>query len=426
MKEDFLHYLWKFKKFDFLNAETTNGESLQLIRVGQHNEQQSGPDFFNAQLKIDEQFWAGNVEIHLKSSDWYVHHHQTDPAYDNVILHVVWEHDVAIYRRNNTPIPTMILKDKTADSALENYYQLLENKKYRWINCQSEFSGFSDFEIENWLERLYVERLEEKSKIIRDLLQQTAHDWEAVLFCMLAKNFGLNVNGEAFMSLALSTPFSVIRKLNEVSEMEALLFGQSGLLRKEEEVPYFLNLKAKYAYLKHKYRLDNQGVLPVYFFRLRPQNFPTIRLAQLSSLLISRGKLFSQLIEEKKMDKIRAVFTIEVSEFWRTHYTFGKESGRRPKKLSKSFVELLLINTVIPLKFCFFREKGKIIHEELFSLMRQLPREKNSIVRGFHKLRPETAENAMDSQAMLQLKKQYCDKNRCLQCALGLQLLQKK
>lgn len=426
MKEDFLHYLWKFKKFDFFNAKTSDGESVVLLQTGLHNQHQSGPDFFNAKIKIGEQLWAGNVEIHIKSSDWYAHGHETDPAYDNVILHVVWEHDVEVYRKNNSPVPTLILKDLIHQNALENYRNLLQSNSGRWINCESDFPDFTDFEIQNWLERLYIERLEEKSNLVEDILQKTTNDWEATLFCLLAKNFGLNVNGEVFLSLALSIPYSVVRKMNSWVQMEAILFGQAGMLSEEREEPYFNTLSGEYNYLKHKFKLNSEGVLPVNYFRLRPQNFPTIRLAQLANLLFTHKNLFADIIEENDIDKIRNVFKIAASDFWKTHYNFDKESASRTKKLSSGFIDLVIINTIIPLKFCYFRHKGIDNHESLFALMRQIPEEKNSIVDGFNKIRPKTGQNALDSQALIQLKKNYCDKNLCLQCSLGLKILQKE
>src|SRR5699024_7932152 len=207
--------------FDFLNAKTTNGEELEFHHLGIHNQTQSGPDFFNAKIKIGNQLWAGNVEIHKKSSDWYAHHHEVDAAYDNVILHVVWKHDVEIYRKDNSEIPTLVLKEITPKNAIKNYDYLLGIQTNRWINCEKDFPDFDDFTIENWLERLYIERLEEKSKVIADILQQNTNDWEATLFCMLAKNFGLNINGESFLSIAQSIPFSVIRKTDKIMQMEA-------------------------------------------------------------------------------------------------------------------------------------------------------------------------------------------------------------
>lgn len=425
MKEDFLHYVWKFKKFDFLHAKTTNGEVLEIYQVGMHNQEQAGPDFFNAKIKIGAQLWAGNVEIHKRSSDWYAHHHEIDPAYDNVILHVVWEHDVEVYRKDNSPIPTLVLENIVQQNAINNYQNLLGIHANRWINCEPDFPDFTDFELNNWLERLYIERLEEKSKVINLILEQNANDWEAALFVMLAKNFGLNVNGEAFLSIARSIPFSVIRKINSLTQMEALLLGQAGLLYKPNEHPYYQLLKKEYEYLRHKFKLNHIGVLPISFFRLRPPNFPTIRLAQLAALYQRQKNLFQDLIHENKIKNIQKLFDLKASEFWDTHFNFENEVKSSPKRISKTLIDLIMINTLIPLQFAYAKYQGNVDPEKIFSLIKALPMEKNSISKGFNMLRPQTAKNALDSQALIQLKKQYCDKNQCLKCHLGLKLLQK-
>ena len=221
MKEDFLHHVWQFKKFDIANLKTTTGESIQILNSGQYL-QLAGPDFFNAQLIIGNQKWAGNVEIHLKSSDWYVHHHEKDEAYDNIILHVVWENDTPVFRKNNTEIPVLELKNYVSKSTLDNYKFLLAPKS--WIFCEKQLATINEFVWDNWKERLFFERLERKSIAIQKLLEETQQDWEAVLFCMLAKNFGLNTNGEAFLKIAQSIPFSIIRKEGqEVENLEKAL-----------------------------------------------------------------------------------------------------------------------------------------------------------------------------------------------------------
>jgi|AntDeeMinimDraft_5_1070356.scaffolds.fasta_scaffold01094_3 hypothetical protein len=424
MKEDFLHYLWKFKKFNFLSAKTCGGETIELQAVGMHNTSSSGPDFFNARLKIGEQVWAGNVEIHINSSDWYAHKHETDPAFDNVILHVVWEHDVEIFRKDNSAIPCLELKKLTPDYAWKNYKNLLAVNK-KWINCATDFNSFSEFKLENWLERLYVERLEKKSILIQDLLNRSKNDWEAVLFQLLAKNFGLNKNGEVFLKMAQSLPFSKIRQSDSSHQLEALFFGQLNMLDKNSEIYFEKELIQEYKFLKSKYNLKPILLKPQ-FFRLRPTNFPTIRLSQLAQLYASSKNLFSEVIKEWERDRFYAIFSTEATEFWKSHYTFEKESKAKPKILTKKFVDLILINTVIPLKFAFDRNQGKADVDKLFGLMRELPGEKNRITNGFEELRKGVADNAMASQALIQLKPNYCDKNRCLECNLGLELLNKK
>ncbi len=420
MKEDFLHYLWKFKKFDALNLKTFNGEEITIINVGQYLKL-AGPDFFNAQITIGNQKWAGNVEIHLKSSDWYVHHHERDEAYENVILHVVWEHDTEIFRKNNTEIPVLELK-KYVDAETISNYQLLTSPK-SWIFCEKQLAAIPQFVLKNWQERLFFERLERKSNPIFELLQQTNHDWEAVLFCLLAKNFGLNTNGEIFLKIAQSIPFSIIRKESfEVENLEALLLGTAGLLDLEKEDNYFKDLKFRYFYLLHKYQLEKTIVEPVQFFKHRPDNFPTIRLSQLANLYHIHQNLFSKISIATSIENIYKTFNVSASNYWQNHYQFDKESPKKKKPLSKSFIDLVIINTIIPLQFAYAKSQGKEISEDLISLLDDVAPEKNSIMDKFRSFGIKS-KSAFDSQSLLQLKNEYCNNSRCLECAVGMELL---
>ena len=422
MKEDFLHYLWKFKKFDTLNLKTSNGEGITIVNVGQYLEL-AGPDFFNAQIIIGDQKWAGNVEIHLKSSDWYVHHHERDVAYENVILHVVWEHDTEIFRSNNTEIPVLELKKYVDTASVTDYQSLMTPKS--WIFCEKQLKDVDEFTLKNWQERLFFERLERKAKPIYDLLQQTNNDWEAVLFCLLAKNFGLNTNGEIFLKIAQSIPFSIIRKESfEVENLEALLLGNAGLLDLEKEDNYFKDLKFRYFYLLHKYQIEKKIVEPVQFFKHRPDNFPTIRLSQLANLYHSQQNLFSKISTSGSVQKIYEAFDVSASNYWQEHYQFDKESPKKKKKLSKSFIDLIIINTIIPLQFAYAKSQGKEISEDLIQLLNEVAPEKNAIMDKFSSFGIKS-KNAFESQSLLQLKNEYCNKSRCLECAIGMELLKK-
>ena len=421
MQEDFIHYLWKYKKFDIKKIETTEREPIRVISVGTHN-LNTGPDFFAAQLKIGEQIWAGNVEIHKKSSDWFVHHHEKDPNYDNVILHVVWEHDIEIHRKDSTLIPTLELKAFVNPEAL-NAYKMLFNTTQKWINCDTRFNAIDSFVMSSWLERLYFERLERKSLAVYELLKLSKNDWEAVLFMSLARNFGLKVNGDSFFSLANSFDFSIVRKLqSQPIALEALFYGQAKLLDEVSEAPYFMQLKKEYQFLKQKFNLSNNVILPIQFFRLRPLNFPTIRLSQLAALYQKRTHLFSQIIEAETLEALYAIFNVKASLFWETHYTFNKVSKPVKKKLSKAFIDLLLINTIIPIKYSYAKQQGKTINNVLIHLIEQIASEKNSIINKFNSLKP-VSKSALQSQGLIQLKTEYCDKNKCLQCAIGNAIL---
>lgn len=420
MKEDFLHHIWQFKKFDFSNLETIQGEKLAILNSGQYL-QKAGPDFFNSQIIIGQQKWAGNVEIHLKSSDWYVHSHENDSNYDNVILHVVWEHDTEVFRKDNSEIPVLEIKNYVSKKILDNYMSLTSAKT--WIFCEREIGNIDDFVFKNWQEKLFFERLERKSIPIQKILEETENDWEATLFCLLAKSFGLNTNGEIFLKIAQSFPFSIIRKESfEVENLEALFFGRSGLLEFENEDLYFKDLKFRYNYAVTKYQLPKIYVDPIQFFKHRPDNFPTIRLSQLASLYHSRLNLFSSLINAESLPEYYKIFKVEVSDYWKTHYQFDKISPKKKKALTTSFIDLLLINTIIPLKFAYAKSQGKDISEELIYLLEEIQAEKNVIIEKFSNF-GIVSKNAYESQSLLQLKNEYCNHKRCLECSIGIELM---
>ncbi|WP_286968811.1 DUF2851 family protein [Flavobacterium sp. UBA4854] len=420
MKEDFLHYLWKFKKFDSLNLKTVQGEVITILKSGDYLEL-AGPDFFNAYIEIGNQKWAGNVEIHLKSSDWYLHNHEKDPAYKNVILHVVWENDTAVFRENNTEIPVLVLKDYVSKEIIENYNTLVAPKT--WISCERQLKDIDGFVFKNWQERLFFERLERKSKFIYQLLEETNQDWEAVLFCLLAKNFGLNTNGNSFLQISKAIPFAIIRKESfEVENLEALLFGTSNLLNAEKEDVYYKDLKFRYFYLLHKYQIEKTYTEPLQFFKLRPDNFPTIRLSQLAALYHKHQNLFSKIIDLKSVDTVYSLLTVSASQYWQNHYKFDKESIKKSKTLSKSFIGLLILNTIVPLQFAYSNIMGESIAEDLIDFMNEVTSEKNAIIDKFNSFGIKS-KTAFDSQALLELKNEYCERKACLKCAIGLELL---
>ena len=423
MREDFLHYLWKFKKFETLNLKTTQNEQITIIKTGDYL-QLSGPDFFNAQIIIGNQKWAGNVEIHLKSSDWYVHHHEKDPAYENVILHVVWEHDTEIFSKNNSEIPVLVLKDYVSSEIINKYNSLVSPKT--WIPCEKQIAQVDEFVFKNWQERLFFDRLEKKSKFIYTLLEETNSDWESVLFCLLAKNFGLNTNGSAFLQIAKAIPFSIIRKESfEIENLEALLFGTSGLLDSAKEDLFFTDLKIRYFYLLNKYQLEKVYTEPLQFFKHRPDNFPTIRLSQLASLYSKHQNLFSKIIDLKSVKDVYSLLNVSTSLYWENHYQFDKESPNKTKFLSKSFIDLLIINTIIPLQFAYSNVMGESDSEDLILFMNEVSPEKNAIIDKFASF-GVFSKNAFETQTLLQLKNEYCNNKACLNCAVGMELLKNK
>ena len=422
MKEDFLHHVWQHKKFAVTKLQTTTGESIQILNSGQFL-QLAGPDFFNAQLVIGNQKWAGNIEIHLKSSDWYLHQREKDAAYDSVILHVVWEYDTPVFRENNTEIPTVELKKYVPLEEVHKYQSLVATKT--WIYCENQTAQIPSFVFDHWLTRLYFERLERKSAEIEKLLSDSNNDWEAVLFCMLAKNFGLNTNGLAFLDMAKGIPFSVIRKeAFSLEKLEALFFGQANMLSYDFQDQYAKNLSQEYDYLAHKYNLKEKGYASVAFFKHRPDNFPTIRLAQLAALYHKEHNLFSKLMQTNILSELYSLFNVFVSEYWDTHYNFDKISSKKRKKISTSFIDLLILNTIVPLKFAYDKFRNQANEETLLSIVEAIPSEKNAIIEKFKEI-GVISTSAFESQALLQLKNEYCEAKKCLQCAIGLQLLKK-
>lgn len=421
MKEDLLHYIWKYKLFYNSTLKSTADELVSIVSSGSHN-YNAGPDFFNAKIKIDDQLWAGNVEIHINASDWYAHHHEDDENYDSVILHVVWNHDTEVFNKENIEIPTLELKNYVSNDLLNSYNDLF-SKSNKWILCENSISSVDSFVINNWLERLYFERLEHKTEIIKDLLIDTKQNWEEVTFKMLAKNFGLKLNGEVFFEMACSLQYASIRKVrqNQMS-LESLFFGQLGMLSGSIEEPYFIKLKNEYAYLCKKFKIEEQPILKAQFFRLRPANFPSIRMSQLANLLFYRQNFFNELMRFTSKKEFYSFFAISTSKFWETHYTFKKESKKSVKKLSKTFIDLIIINTVIPIKFMYLKHLGKTDFTELLTLLKEIKSEKNGIVEKFENLKI-TSGSAFESQALVELKNNYCTKQKCLQCAIGKYLI---
>jgi Protein of unknown function (DUF2851) len=420
MKEEFLHFVWQNKQFNFANLETTKGEPIQILQTGSYL-QQSGPDFFNAHVVISDQKWAGNVEIHLKSSDWYHHHHETDTKYDNVILHVVWEHDTEVLRKNNSEIPVLVLKKYVDQKLVDQYLKLKAQKS--WINCEKEIHSIPQFIFKNWHERLFFERLQQKSLPIIQLLQENNSDWEATFFCVLAKNFGLNTNGEPFLQMAKTIPFSVVRKESfDVHYLEALFFGSAKMIPQEPDDVYVKELQNVFQYIAIKYNLQDSYISPIQFYKLRPDNFPTLRLAQLAMLYHTHRNLFSKVIAAKTISELYSLFSVSVSDYWQSHYNFDKPSKSKEKSISKSFIDLLIINSVLPIKFAYEQSIGNEISEETIYFLEKIKPEKNTIIEKFeyHKIQ---CHSAFESQALLQLKKEYCDKGKCLKCAIGHHLL---
>ncbi|MBL7103841.1 MAG: DUF2851 family protein [Bacteroidales bacterium] len=422
MTEEFLHYIWKFRLFD-QNIKLTTGEDCDIIDVGKHNKD-SGPDFFNARIKTGDTIWAGNIEIHVKSSDWFVHDHQHDKAYDNIILHVVYIQDKVIKRRNGEVIPAIELKGKYNKTLFDRYSEFMTNRN--WIPCEKMIFEVNRFILNNWLDRLMIERLENKAVEIEEQLKFNENNREQTFYEFLARNFGFKVNSVPFELLAKSLPLLYLGKhKNNKFQIEALLFGQAGLLSRSVKDEYFQDLKKEYKFLQKKFSLIPIDPHLWRFMRLRPSNFPTIRLAQFADLICNSSHLFSKILEVEKLNDMLQLFDVSVSEYWEDHYTFGKVSPKRKKKMGRNTINLIVINTIVPFIFIYGRIKNdqRYIDRSL-KFLEQIPGETNAIIKKWEELSMSTR-TAFNTQALLQLKNAFCNKKKCLECSIGNELLKK-
>lgn len=422
MKESILHYVWQQKLFTQQGLQTTDGEPVEIIDVGRINTD-AGPDFFNAKVKIDGTIWAGNVEIHTFASDWNKHNHQADKVYNSVVLHVVKKADIDVFRIDGEKIPQLEL---IYPEAIEQNYQALINDK-KWIPCADKIAEVPGVFIESWKNALLAERLLLKTSSIHNLLNENNQHWEEAFYITLARSFGFGTNSQAFEMLAKSLPVSILGKhKNDLFQIEALLFGQAGLLEHGNFDDYQQKLKKEYDFLKVKYELKPIDGSQWKLLRLRPDNFPHVRIAQFAAIVHGSSKLLSKIIEQPELDYLLTLFRCEPSEYWKKHYLFGEESKEKSKKLGKSSIYSLLINTVVPFVFCYAADKGnEELKEKALNLLDKIPAEQNAVVTGWKDIGMEV-NSAYDSQAFLQLKKMYCDGKNCLRCRVGHKVLTRK
>jgi len=373
-------------------------------------------------VKIGDTTWAGNIEMHVMSSDWIKHRHNNDEAYENVILHVVLEEDLVVYRSNAERLPCLELR-KRIPLKLANTYQKLKNNEY-WIPCQHHFFEVGDLAKNMWLDRMMIERLEQKTKLIELELARNQNDWEETFYWFLARNFGVKVNAEPFEWLAKSLPLKILTKhKNNLLQVEALLFGQAGLLETDFKDDYPNQLKKEYNFLRKKHQLQPINSVAWKFLRLRPANFPTIRIAQFARLIHQSVHLFSKILEITRVEEIEKLFKVELTDYWKDHYIFDKSSLPRNKSLGRTTIHLLIINTIAP--FLFFYGSQRDIKEQrdkALRLLEQLPPETNKIISGWKQLGMKPC-SAYDTQALIQLKNAYCNSSECMNCSIGNAIL---
>lgn len=424
MNESFLHYIWQFQYFNKEDLKCSNGDEIIVFNPGFKNTH-AGPDFYNAKIKLGSIEWAGSVEIHIQSSGWREHRHQDDPNYENVVLHVVWAENEMITRKDGTLLPTLELKNRVGSSFFLQYKRIVHSKNK--IPCANAIHAVPDIVRISMLDKALMARLETKAFHVAEMLQKNNGDWEETCYQMLCRNFGFKVNTEPFLQLAQSLPFKILMKHGDrLEQMEALVFGQAGFLKETVNDPYYLLLKREYALLKKKYALGtrqmNKGQWR--FLRLRPANFPTIRLAQLTSVLYHHKNLFSKIISTTSWKELIPIFSVKPSGYWLHHYQFFKIQKKEIPALGRMSIENIVINSIVPMLVAYGKSKDDQRYvDRAVQLLHDTSAEENNILRSWQTLGLNST-SAFDSQALIELYNSFCVRRRCLDCNIGFALLQ--
>lgn len=424
MQEDFLYYIWKLQYFDKKDLTTSQGESLTIFQPGTRNDH-AGPDFLNGKLTINDVTWHGHIELHINASDWYAHQHQKDKAYDNVILHVVWNHDKDIQQHDGTIMPTLALQDRVAPQLYQRYQRLVQNQTP--IPCAKQLPQVTSLVKAAMLDKALFQRLTHKNNLVYRLLEDNKGDWEETAYQLLAYNFGFKVNSHALLTLALHLPLKAVAKhADRLLAIEALLLGQAGLLNAKEQDDYLATLRKEYDHLAHKYQLPVGKLQESQwkFFRLRPANFPTIRIAQFAQLLHHNPGIFALLVNTPT-ETLRKQLAVVQSAYWRDHYQFGKPSQAKVPGLGKASIENILINTVVPLLVAYGKAKDEQDYvDRAVAILQHLPAEHNKITRHWEAVGVKV-KSAFDSQALIELFNNFCTKKQCLSCDIGVAVVNK-
>lgn len=420
MTEEFLQYIWKYSLFNKNKLAADTGDKVEILNPGEHNTN-AGPDFLNVTAKIGNTKWVGNAEIHINSSDWNKHNHINNKSYDNVILHVVYNNDLTIRRTSGEIIPTLELKFD--HSLYDNYSRLISNEQ--WIPCQNEIHKVDEFYIDYWLNILLADRLESKIGSISETLKTTRNNWEETFYIHLTKSYGFKINSLPFEMLAKSLPLKYLsRHKNSLFQVEALLFGQAGFLSDNILFDnYYEKLKTEYNYLRKKFQLRPLDKHIWKFMRLRPGNFPTVRIAQFAAMIHNYMGMFSRIIECNAIEELKQFFCVSPSEYWDNHFIFGKESVKKNKKPGNTAFYIIFINTIVPFLFIYGKlNNNEELKERAIDFLTKIPAERNNITRKWEKL-GINAKNAFYSQSLLQLKNKYCNKKFCLNCQIGNKII---
>ena len=423
MNELFLHYIWQFQYFNKENLRCSTGEEITVVNPGLRNTH-AGPDFYNAKLKLGPIEWAGSVEIHIYSSGWREHKHQDDLNYENVVLHVVWEENEKIYRKDGTRLPTLELRPRVASSFLLQYRRIVQSRHK--IPCAAAIHTVSDLIRISMLDKTLMARLEAKASAVLQTLQKNNGDWEETCYQIICRNFGFKVNNDPFLQLAQSLPYKILMKHGDrLDQIEALIFGQAGFLKETINDAYYLLLKREYMLLRKKYDLGRKQMSKAQwrFLRLRPANFPTIRLAQLSSVLFHQKNMFSKMISTASSKELMPAFAVKPSDYWLHHYQFFKPQKKEIPSLGRLSIENIVINSIVPLMVAYGKARDDQRYvDRAVQLLHDTPAEENNILRAWAELGLRSV-TAFDSQALIELHNSFCTRRRCLDCNIGFALL---
>jgi hypothetical protein len=423
MEEAFLHFIWQSQAFEKRSLISTSGEEINIIKPGILN-MDAGPDFLNAKVIIDGIEWFGHIEIHIKASDWYKHNHMDNPAYENVILHVVFDNDKPVLRKDQSLLPTLDLSTRLNFNLYGSYKDLVSS--INPVPCSFKLPTIPDHVKFATLDKALIQRQESKGRLVLNLLQENNGDWEETAYQLLAKNFGFKINSEAFLDLSKALPYKLIKKhSNNLVQIEALLFGVGGFLRYNDEDDYSNLLIREYSFLSHKYQLQDKelNLSKWKFLRLRPANFPTIRIAQFAATLASVNNLFSCLLEMKTCKAAEELFNSRPSPYWQNHYNFNKQNFFKNNGIGDSSIENIIINTVCPLLAAYRMETDNPAYiEQAIGFLEKIKAESNRITK-LYNTKAFNIKTAFDSQAIIELHNNYCLPRKCLECNIGTYIL---
>ncbi|MEZ4804205.1 MAG: DUF2851 family protein [Bacteroidia bacterium] len=421
MNEELLQYIWMAGLFNANNLKSTDGQDIIVYKRGRLNAN-SGPDFSNANIRIGDTEWVGNVEIHLNSDEWYQHKHHLDKGYNTTILHVVLKCNAQCVREDGSELICIELNDRIEPAIIQNYESLKTSTN--WVACENSINKIDHFTIEQTLDRQLINRLERKCLKINEWMTKGVNDWNDVLYHSLARSFGFNTNSEAFEQVALNLPLNLlIRNKNDSNTIDSLVFGVAGYLEDEIDEVYFNTLKKEWKFLQKKHKLFQLEKSSFKFMRMRPGNFPCMRLAQFASLAVKCPELFIAIQTQFTLENIYKLFEISPNPYWQTHYHFNKESNPHNTSLSKQAIHHIIINTIVPVFFAFGKHIGDAqFCEQVINLLHKLPAEQNNTIKKWKSINIH-AKDAFHSQALLELKNENCDLRKCLNCKIGTKVL---